>query len=210
MHAFTMKMKIEGWLNDAEGSLLLKITGEDRPNVIAEVAGALEEGRLYVASITFGLTLPSQDQFSMDILAKGSAADLLTVKERVESGAFLAGGGEAGGQSRPINWPTAHMFHLALYTPDQEGLTARLSRIVGRKRDTEDPNHCPNGSFVHLLGVTHNAGGAQGGAPYFSVRANVATESAEIQEQIVEELHAWAVREGFGDDLWTRDLNKGR
>ena len=52
-----MQMKIEGWLNDAEGSLLLKVSGEDRPNIIAEVAGKLEEQRLYVASITFGLTL---------------------------------------------------------------------------------------------------------------------------------------------------------
>jgi predicted amino acid-binding ACT domain protein len=205
-----MKMKIEGWLNEADGSLLLKISGEDRPNVIAEVAGALEERKLYVASITFGLTLPSQDRFSMDILAKGSPEDLLSVKEMVEGGSFLAEGGGAEGGARAINWPTAHIFHLALYTPDQEGLTARLSRIVGKARDSVEANQCPNGSFVHLLGITHNAGGAQGSTPYFSVRANVATESALIQEQIVAELHAWAEEEGFGNDLWTRDLNKGR
>lgn len=203
-------MKIEGWLNEAEGSLLLKISGEDRPSIIAEVTGALEEQKLYVASITFGLTLPSQDRFSMDILAKGAQADLISVKEQVENGSFLT---EAPGPDvapRAINWPTAHIFHLALYTPDQEGLTARLSRIVGRTRESAETNQCPNGSFVHLLGITHNAGGAQGASPYFSIRANVATESALIQEQIVEELHAWAEEEGVGADLWTRDLNKGR
>jgi len=205
-----MKMKIEGWLNDAEGSLLLKISGEDRPNIIAEVTGALEERKLYVASITFGLMLPSQDRFSMEILAKGGKEDLLSVKGMVESGSFLEQASDAEAASRAINWPTARMFHVALYTPDQEGLTARLSRIVGKRRDSDEPNQCPNGSFVHLLGVTHNGGGAQGATPYFSIRANVAVESALIQEQIVEDLHEWADEEGIGNDLWTRDLNKGR
>ena len=203
-------MKIEGWLNDAEGSLLLKVSGEDRPNIIAEVAGRLEEQRLYVASITFGLTLPSQDRFSMDVLAKGERNDLLSVKTSVECGSLLpdSAGDDAGAQR--INWPTAHIFHLSLYTPDQEGLTAKLSRIVGERRETSDSNVCPNGSFVHLLGITHNAGGAQGATPYFSLRANVATESLVIQEQIIEELHRYAEDEGIGNDLWTRDLNKGR
>ncbi len=203
-------MKIEGWLNDAEESLLLKISGEDRPNIIEAFAGGLEERRLYVASITFGLTLPSQDRFAMDILAKGAREDLLGVKARVEDGAFLRGASDSESAARPINWPSAHLFHLALYTPDQAGLTAALSRIVGKRREAAKDHQCPNGSFTHLLGVTHNAGGAQGGAPHYSVRANVATESAEIQELIVEDLHAWAAEEGLGEDLWTRDLNKGR
>ncbi|MFT4590444.1 MAG: putative amino acid-binding ACT domain protein [Candidatus Binatia bacterium] len=205
-----MQMKIEGWLNDADGSLLLKVSGEDRPNIIAEVAGKLEEQRLYVASITFGLTLPSQDRFAMDVLAKGDRANLLSVKSSVERGALVADSSAAASPQRRIDWPTAHIFHLSLYTPDQEGLTARLSRIVGQSRETKDFNICPNGSFVHLLGITHNAGGAQGATPYYSLRANVATESLAIQEQIIEDLHRYAEDEGFGNDLWTRDLNKGR
>ncbi len=205
-----MQMKIEGWLNDAEGSLLLKVSGEDRPNIIAEVTGRLEEQRLYVASVTFGLTLPSQDRFAMDLQAKGDRADLLAVKTAIEGGAFLPAPAVENSAASRINWPTASLFHLALYTPDQEGLTARLSQIVGRQRETTDANMCPNGSFVHLLGITHNAAGAQGATPYFSVRANVAAESTLIQEQIIEELHQWADEDGIGNDLWTRDLNKGR
>lgn len=203
-------MKIEGWLNDAEGSLLLKVSGEDRPNIIAEVAGKLEEQRLYVASITFGLTLPSQDRFMMDVLAKGERGDLLSVKTGVEGGSLVSEPADGDPSQRRIDWPTAHIFHLSLYTPDQEGLTAKLSRIVGKRRETNASNVCPNGSFVHLLGITHNAGGPQGATPYFSLRANVATESLGIQEQIIEDLHRYAEDEGIGNDLWTRDLNKGR
>lgn len=202
-------MKIEGWLNDAEGSLLLKVSGEDRPKIIADVAGKLEEQRLYVASITFGLTLPSQDRFVMEILAKGERNDLLSVKTSVEGGSLVSESTAGDVSQRRIDWPTAHIFHLSLYTPDREGLTAKLSRIVGKRRETEDPNICPNGSFVHLLGITHNAGGPQGATPYFSLRANVATESLAIQEEIIESLHRYAAEAGIGDDLWTRDLNGG-
>ena len=113
-----MQMKIEGWLNDAEGSLLLKVSGEDRPNIIADVAGRLEEQRLYVASITFGLSLPSQDRFSMDVLAKGDRDDLLSVKTSVEGGSLISDGSDGGAAQRRIDWPTAHIFHLSLYTPD--------------------------------------------------------------------------------------------
>ena len=184
-------------------SLLIRVHGADRAGLIAEVSGQLETQKLYVASITFNLLLPEQNQYEMEILAKGDLPDLHEVKNLIELEEFwqLASSSEEA----CIYWPTAFMFHVALNTPDCEGLIASISEIVGKPREADFRSK--GGSFVHMVGITHNSGGAEGGTAYFSMRANIATQAAEIQEQIEAHLRAWAKENDIEEDLWIRDLN---
>jgi len=187
-------------------SLDIKVHGHDRPGVIARITARLEENRLYPASITFNLTLPSEDEYEMEILAKSAdTGKLHEVKSLIETGAFLKSEAKEAGIN--VHWPTSYMFHIALFTPDSPGLTDRLADIVGKERQVENPRSCPHGSFVHMVGITYNSGGPQGGTAYYSLRANVATQTLAIQEEIVAHLAEWAKRSGIGDGLWIRDLN---
>ena len=199
--------RIEGLLNEENESLHLRVAGPDRPNVISDVTGQLEKQQLYVDSITFNLVMPSQDQFQMEILARGGIQNLRQVKFIMDSGKFFEGAPASDRYNRPITWATANLLHIALYTPDQEGLTAGISKVVGKERTIVDENVCPYGNFVHLIGSTHNAGGAEGATPFYSLRANVATESLHIQHEIVEDLQTWAREQSIDGDIWTRDLN---
>jgi len=188
---------------DSEGkSLLIRAHGQDRPGVIAEVTGALEINKLYVASITFNLVRPTHNQYQMEILAKGALTDLEHVNDLIDTGEFWE---PAISKADYIYWPAAYMFHVALNTPDSEGLIAKISQIVGKPRETESAIKV--GSFIHMLGITYNSGGAQGGTPYFYMRANIATQSLEIQEQIERHLRTWAKKNHIEDDLWIRNLN---
>ncbi len=202
-----MSLSINGHLNEDNESLHLRVSGPDRPNVISDVTGQLEKHSLYVDSITFNLVMPSQDQFQMEVLAKGDIQNLKQIQFLIDSGKFFEGAADDAAYSRPITWATANLFHIALYTPDQEGLTAGISKVVGKRREEAAENTCPHGNFVHLIGSTHNAGGAEGATPYYSLRANVAAESLAIQHAIIEDIQAWAREEGIDGDLWTRDLN---
>jgi predicted amino acid-binding ACT domain protein len=184
-------------------SLLIRVRGLDRPGVIAEVTGELEIQKLYVASITFNLVLPDQNRYEMEILAKGALPDLQNVKHLIEFQEFWKTTTFSEGEC--IHWPTAYMFHVALNTPDCEGLIAKISDIVGKSRETD--SRIKSGSFVHMVGITYNSGGAQGGTAYFSMRANIATQATEIQEQIELHLRTWAKKNAREGDLWIRDLN---
>jgi hypothetical protein len=184
-------------------SLLIRAHGMDRPGVIAEVTGRLEIQKLYVASITFNLTLPNQNQYEMEIVAKGALPDLHNVNHLIEIKRFWRPKAISAGER--IYWPTAFMFHIALNTPDSEGLIAKISEIVGKSRETDLRDK--RGSFVHMVGITYNSGGAQGGTAYFSMRANIATQTLEIQEQIEADLLTWAKENHIEGDLWIRDLN---
>ena len=188
----------------AAQALDFTVRGKDRPGVIAEVTTRLEEHGLYVASITFNLVRASQEEYEMEILAKGDPAGLRRVREMVQAGEILEAG--PARPERRIDWPTAYLFHLALQTPDREGLTASVSRIVSRPRATRSPHVCPNGSFVHMVGLTQNSGGAHGGTAWFSLRANIATQALEVQRQIVAELEEWS-KDHIDGHLWVRDLN---
>ena len=189
--------------DSATKSLLFRARGMDRPGVIAEVTGLLEIQRLYVASITFNLLLPDQNQYEMEILAKGAMHDLQNVNNLIDNKEFWRPDTISEGEY--IYWPTANMFHVALNTPDCEGLIAKISEIVGKPRETDLRNK--SGSFVHMVGITYNSGGTQGGTPYFSMRANIATQTMEVQKQIESHLRAWAKNNHIEGDLWIRDLN---
>jgi len=183
--------------------------GEDRPNIIAEVTGFLEAEGLYVSSIVFNLTSPEQDQFAMEIVARGAEVKLEKCRMALEADWPLAG--EAGENRWPkIRWERAWMFHIGLSTPDRAGIVAGISRIVGKPRlEKVGRNAAVTGTFVHLLGITDNSGdSAQGGTPYFSLRANVAAETREARDAIVEQLKGAAAEQGFGDDLWVTALDQ--
>lgn len=184
-------------------SLLIRVHGLDRAGVIAEVTGQLETQNLYVASITFNLLLPKQNQYEMEILARGDLPDLHNVNHLIEIKEFWRPATVSEGAC--IYWPTAFMFHVALNTPDREGLIAKISEIVGKPRETD--LRSKGGSFVHMVGITYNSGGAEGGTAYFSMRANIATQAIEIQEQIEAHLLTWAKKDDIEGDLWIRDLN---
>ena len=191
------------------GDLDLQFRGEDRPGVISLVTGKLDSLGLYVASITFNLVLPSQDQYAMEILAKGDQARLSDVVFLVEAKEFLTSVAEEQ-KLISIPWQTAYQFHLSLATPDRPGLTAKVADIVGKPRKTTSPGVCPSGSFVHLVGITHNSAGPEGGTPYFSLRANVATQALDVQDQIMQHLQEWARKNQIEDHLGMQDLNNPR
>ena len=187
-----------------ERSLLFRCTGHDRAGLVAQATGLLENQNLYVDSISFNLVLPRQDRYEMEVLAKGAVEDLRTIYDRIQAKQFLASVSPAGRVS--VYWPTAFMFHIALNTPDREGIIAQISDIVGQHRDIDSPYQ--NGSFVHLIGMTHNSSGPEGGTAYFSVRANVASQSLKVQKAIESHLLDWAQEWNIEADLWMQDLNR--
>ncbi|MCB9502379.1 MAG: hypothetical protein H6696_10595 [Deferribacteres bacterium] len=184
-------------------SLLLEAKGMDRSGIIAEITGQLEFYRLYVASITFNLVSPGQNHYELEVLAKGSESDLEKVYTLIKEQKFWQP--EKLPERDNIYWPTAFMAHVALHTPDREGLIADISEIVSKVRESDSPIH--NGSFIHMVGITHNSGGSHGGTAYFSMRANIATQSKAVQDQIETHLWNWAKEHGIEGDLWVRDLN---
>jgi predicted amino acid-binding ACT domain protein len=201
-----MGIKFHSRLNDRADELFVLARGEDRPNIIAEVTGFLETEGLYVASIGFNLTSPEQDQFSMEIVARGPEKKLEKCSLALDANWPLGAAAESGKQWPKIRWARASMFHVGLNTADRAGLVAAISRAVGR--GGAQSGSAP-GTFVHLLGTIDNSGdSAQGGTAYFNLRANVATETREIREEIMARLKRTAVEQGFGDDLWTVVLDQ--
>lgn len=189
--------------NRQDRSLLFRCSGRDRVGLVAQVTGILERNNLYVDSISFNLVLPRQDHYEMDILARGALTDLQTVETQIQQGQLFE-------VMSPLNrvsiyWPTALMSHIAIHTPDREGIIAKLSEIVGEYRDVDSPYN--RGSFVHLLGMTHNSDGPEGGTAYFSVRANVACQSLKVQQAIAAHVLEWAQAWNFESGLNIVDLN---
>lgn len=195
-----MAIKFLSKISESRDELFVVARGEDRPNVIAEVTGFLESEGLYVSSIAFNLTSPEQDQFSMDIVAKGPQRALEKCALAFDSDLPLAGKQGAAAKYPKIRWARASMFHIGLTTPDRAGIVASISRIVGAQTSP--------GTFVHLLGITENSGdSAQGGTPYFSLRANVATENPAARDNIIKQLKT-SKELGFGDDLWIVPIDR--
>ncbi|WP_299413723.1 hypothetical protein [Acaryochloris sp. IP29b_bin.148] len=190
-------------LDTQDRSLLFRVGGQDRAGVVAKVTGLLEDQHLYVEAIQFNLILPEQNQFEMEILARGALEDLTHIRNRIQANQFLEP--VSSSPNTYLYWPQAHMMHLALNTPDQEGLIARISNIVSTPRDASIQFSA--GNFVHLVGITHNSDGPQGGTAYFSVRANIASQSLEVQHQIQNHLLEWAKENCIEGDMWIRDLN---
>lgn len=191
-------------LDPRREELELQFRGSDRTHLIADVASRLEEHGLYVAAIAFNLGLPTRDEYSLEVLAKGTRDDLAHAARRLEEGDFLPA--PEGAEAARLDWLGAPCFHLSLSTPDRPGLTAKVAAIVGKRRTTRAPLACPRGSFVHLLGATSNCGGPQGGTPYFTLRATVACPNHEVLVQIFADLQDWAQRAGLEGDLFLQDL----
>jgi hypothetical protein len=185
--------------------LHLRITGPDRPNLIAEAATRLEEHRLLIETITFNLLLPGEHRYVMEIVARGSLEEIQATRLLVDSNELLPHPTLA---DRTFHWPSACMLHLAMDTPDEVGLTAKVARIVGKPRDTHGRDICPSGSFVHLMGILHNSGGPQGGTAHFVLRANIAAQTPEIRDEIAAHLQAWAKDNDRDRDLWTCSLDR--
>ena len=185
-------------------ALLLRMAGPDRPNLIAEVTTRLEEHRLLIETMTFNLSLAHQPQYVSEIVARGDVVDVREIDRLVGAGELLA---SPPGQRRTFHWPSAHMLHLAMKTPDAVGLIAKVARIVGEERDTNGQDVCPSGSFVHLMALLHNSGGPAGGTAYFALRANIAAETKEILAEIASHIQAWAQKNDRGDDVWTCSLD---
>ena len=187
-----MGIQFHSRLSEGRDELLTVARGEDRPNIIAEVTGFLEAEGLYVSSIAFNLTSPQQDHFSMEIVARGPLPKLEKSLLALDANWPLPTIDKTETRWPTIRWGRSWMFHVGLNTPDRAGIVAAVSRIVGKN----------GGTFVHLLGITENSGdSAEGGTPYFKLRANVAAEKPETREAIVDHLKRMAKEEGFGDDL---------
>lgn len=191
-------------LDPRREELELQLRGHDRTHLIADVANRLEECGLYVAAIAFNLGLPTRDDYSLEVLAKGTREHLAQAADLVEHGELLTP--TEGAEASRLDWLGAPSFHLALSTPDRPGLTAKIASIVGKRRTTRTPLACPRGSFVHLLGATQNCGGPQGGTPYFTLRATVACPTHEVLAQIFADLQDWAHKAGIEGDLFLQDL----
>src|SRR5687768_7389341 len=149
-----MGIRFHSRLGEKGDELLVVGRGEDRPNIIAEVTGFLETEGLYVASIGFNLTSPDQDQFSMEIVARGPQRKL--EKCLLAFDADWPGKKDSENKWPKIRWANAWMFHIGLNTPDRAGIVAAISRIVGKPRaDKVGPDASVTGTFVHLLGIIH-------------------------------------------------------
>lgn len=199
-----MPIKFLSRLSERRDELFVVARGEDRPNIIAEATGFLETEGLYVSSIAFNLTSPDQDEFSMEIVAKGPERNLERCQMALDSG------WEVGAKEPPharwpkIRWARASMFHIGLNTPDRAGIVAAVSKVVGGAGEGA------TGNIVHLLGIIDNSGdSAQGGTPYFSLRANVATVTPQNRDTVIHRVKKAAAGElGFGDDLWIIPLDQ--
>ena len=198
-----MAIKFLSKLSERRDELFLVARGEDRPNIIAEVTGFLESEGLWVSSIAFNLTSSEQDQFSMDIVAKGPQRGLEKCHLAFDSDLPLPGKQTIAGANWPkIRWARASMFHIGLNTPDRAGIVASISRLVG------SPAQSSPGTFVHLLGITENSGdSAQGGTPYFSLRANVAVENRAARDGLINQIKT-SKDLGFADDLWIVPIDR--
>ncbi|NNF44139.1 MAG: hypothetical protein HKN62_14060 [Phycisphaerales bacterium] len=185
--------------------LRLRVTGPDRPNLIADAATHLEQHNLLIETITFNLLLPGEHRYVMEIVARGQREEIDATRLLVDSDELLPG---ATDDDRTFHWPSASMLHLAMDTPDAVGLTAKVARIVGKPRETADRNVCPSGSFVHLMGVLHNSGGPGGGTAHFALRANIAAQTPEIRDEIAAHLQAWAKHNERDRDVWTCSLDR--
>lgn len=195
-----MAIKFLSKLSDRRDELFVVARGEDRPNIIAEVTGLLEAEGLYVSSIAFNLTSAEQDQFSMDIVAKGPQRSLEKCHLALDSDLPIQRRETTSAQWPKIRWARASMFHIGLNTPDRAGIVAAISRIVGGQASP--------GTFVHLLGMTENSGdSAQGGTPYFNLRANVAAQNRAARDAIIKQLKT-SKDLGFGDDLWIVPIDR--
>src|SRR4051812_45546233 len=203
-----MAIKFLSRLNERRDELFVVARGEDRPNIIAEATGFLEKEGLYVGSIAFNLTSPEQDEFSMEIAAKGPERNLERCHLALESGWRIAGVEHTQPRWPKIKWARASLFHIGLNTPDRAGIVAAVSRIVGAHG--ENAASSPTGNIVHLLGLIDNSGdSAQGGTAYFSLRANVATENSKSRDAVIQRLKSAAANElGFGSDLWVIPLDQ--
>jgi predicted amino acid-binding ACT domain protein len=199
-----MSIKFHGRLNQKRDELFVVARGDDRPNIIAEVTGLLEMEGLYVSSIAFNLTAPEQDQFLMEIVAKGPERKLEKALLAFDSDLIFAETPESSQRWPKIRWSRASMFHIALSTPDRAGIVAAISRIVGAANSPSAEVAAPmSGSFVHLLGMIDDSGNsAQGSTPYFILRANVAAQNPRTRDSIIAQLKNSANDLGFGaDDL---------
>jgi hypothetical protein len=96
------------------------------------------------------------------------------------------------------------MLYLGLNIPDREGIIAQILEIVGMHRDPNSP--FKKGRFTPLIGMTHHSDGPEGGTAYFGVRANIASQSLEVQQSIEVERQEWAQSWNIENDLWLRDL----
>ena len=199
-----MAIKFLTRLGERRNELFVVARGEDRPNIIAEATGFLEKEGLYVSSIAFNLTSPEQDEFSMEIVAKGAERNLERCHLAFESGWGISGKTEPQQRWPKIRWSRASMFHIGLNTPDRAAIVAAVSKIVGAS------NGGAAGNIVHLLGIIDNSGdSAQGGTPYFNLRANVATETPKARDEIIQRVKEAASKQlGFGDDLWIIQLDQ--
>ena len=126
-----MGIKFHARLSERRDELFVVARGEDRPNIIAEVTGFLETEGLYVSSIGFTLTSPQQDQFSMEIVAKGPERKLEKCLLAFDSDLPFASAQESERKWPKIRWARASMFHIGLNTPDRAGIVAAISKIVG-------------------------------------------------------------------------------
>jgi hypothetical protein len=185
--------------------LHLRVTGPDRPNLIAEATAHLEEHRLLVEAITFNLLLPSEHRYVMEIVARGELDDIQETRLLIDAKELLP---QPMLPDRSFHWPSVNMLHLAFDTPDAIGLIAQVARLVGQPRETHGRDICPCGSFVHLMGILHDSGGPQGGTGYFALRANIAAETPEIRDDIAAHLLAWAKETERDRDVWTCSLDR--
>ena len=203
-----MPIKFLSRLSDRRDELFVIARGEDRPNIIAEATGYLEKEGLYVGSIAFNLTSPEQDEFSMEIVAKGSERNLERCHLTFESGWRVGAADRSEARWPRIIWARASLFHIGLNTADRAGIVAAVSKVVGAQDESVVSN--PAGNIVHLLGIIDNSGdSAQGGTPYFNLRANVATENSKSRDAVIQRLKNAAAKElGFGSDLWIIPLDQ--
>ncbi|MCP3981456.1 MAG: hypothetical protein GY716_19325 [bacterium] len=185
--------------------LRLRITGPDRPNLIAEAATHLEKHRLLIETITFNLLLPDEHRYVMEIVARGPLEEIHATRLLVDSEELLP---KSTAADRTFHWPSASMLHVAMDTPDEVGLTAKVAQIVGKPRDTHGREICPSGSFVHLMGILHNSGGPGGGTAHFALRANIAAQTPEIRDDIAAHVQAWATKNERDRDVWTCGLDR--
>ncbi len=202
-------MKTVGKPKQKNGRIEVAFIGDDRPFLIRETARFFETRNFYIANISFNLTHPDQDKYRLDLVvhAPANSAEHLVVELR--NGALQKEVRQSGVPASPrLPWFEAKMIHLHVHVPDQIGVIAKMAEVIGKTREVPDTSlGRKHASFVHLIGVTENSGGAGGGTPFFTMRANVAFPDDHVKTEVIDHLGNYRDKHGLGEGIRWYDLD---
>ena len=185
--------------------LFVKITGLDRPSVMAHYTRKVDGSDLYVDSLSYHLGIPGPGgemayPFDFQFVAKGNAAGIAALQQSLTAEEDSNTAAVAGSANFIAlgNWHAGQLVYVSLHIPDRPGITAEFTEIVAKIRDKETSER---GNILQCRAQTENSGGPQGGVPYFHIQAQIHTLSSGAGNAITRELE-----DHFGNEVPEQDM----